>query len=116
MYHPTILHRDPRHVHPMVTRRAAWILRPVDHLMLSAAASPALSPVPSSVRSALADPNWRRAMGEEYEALLINHTWDLVPRPPGSNVVTGKWVFKHKLKADGTLDRYKARWVCRGFT
>jgi hypothetical protein len=36
--------------------------------------------------------------------------------PPGTIVVTGKWIFKHKLKADGTLDRYKARWVLRGFT
>jgi hypothetical protein len=40
----------------------------------------------------------------------------LVPRPQGSNVVTGKWVFTHKLRADGTLDHYKARWVLQGFT
>jgi hypothetical protein len=40
----------------------------------------------------------------------------LVPRPLGSNIVTGKWVFMHKLCADGTLDRYKACWVLRGFT
>jgi hypothetical protein len=52
----------------------------------------------------------------EYKALLSNSTWDLVPRPPGANVVTGKWIFKHKLKADHSLDRYKARWVLRGFT
>jgi len=31
-------------------------------------------------------------------------------------VVTGKWIFKHKFHADGTLDRYKARWVLCGFT
>jgi hypothetical protein len=53
---------------------------------------------------------------EEYEALLSNNTWDLVLRPPGANVVTGKWIFKRKLKPDGSLDRYKARWVLRGFT
>jgi len=53
---------------------------------------------------------------QEYDALLMNHTWDLVPRPPQSNVVSGKWVFKHKFKTDGTLERYKARWVLRGFT
>jgi hypothetical protein len=40
----------------------------------------------------------------------------LVPRPPGVNLVTGKWVFRHKFKSDGSLDRYKARWVLRGFT
>jgi histone deacetylase 1/2 len=55
-------------------------------------------------------------MEEEYAALLTNQTWELVPRPPGSNVVTGKWIWTHKCRADGTLDRYKARWVLRGFT
>jgi hypothetical protein len=40
----------------------------------------------------------------------------LVPRPPGSNVVTGKWIWTHKRRADGTFERYKARWVLRGFT
>jgi hypothetical protein len=55
-------------------------------------------------------------MEEEYAALLTNHTWDLVSCPPGTNVVTGKWLFRHKLTSDGSLDRYKARWVLRGFT
>jgi histone deacetylase 1/2 len=36
--------------------------------------------------------------------------------PPRANVVTGKWIFKHKMRSDGTLDRYKARWVLGGFT
>jgi hypothetical protein len=33
---------------------------------------------------------------------------------PEANVVIGKWIFKHKLKADGSLDRYKACWVLQG--
>jgi hypothetical protein len=55
-------------------------------------------------------------MVDEYGALLSNGTWELVARPRGSNVVTGKWVFTHKLRVDGSFDRYKAHWVLRGFT
>jgi elongation factor P hydroxylase len=74
------------------------------------------SPIPSSVRTALADPNWRAAMEDEYGALMSNGTWNLVPRPQGSNIVTDKWVFTHKFHVDGTFDHYKAHWVLRGFT
>jgi hypothetical protein len=54
-------------------------------------------------------------MQEEFDALQRNQTWELVVCPPRANVITGKWVFKHKLRSDGTLERYKARWVVRGF-
>jgi hypothetical protein len=70
----------------------------------------------ASVRDALADPNWRRAMGEEYGALLSNNTWELVQQPPNYNIITGKWIFRHKFNADGSLERYKACWVLCGFT
>ncbi|KAK1663214.1 hypothetical protein QYE76_051373 [Lolium multiflorum] len=54
-------------------------------------------------------------MHDEFDALQRNQTWTLVPRPPHANIITGKWVFKHKFHPDGTLDRHKARWVVRGF-
>jgi hypothetical protein len=55
-------------------------------------------------------------MEEEHAALMENHMWDLVPRSPRANMVSGKWIFKHKFLSDGSLERYKARWVLRGFT
>jgi hypothetical protein len=119
VYRPVAIHRNPKHVHPMVTRRAAGVLRPIDRLILAAdttSTPPDASPIPSSVRTTLADPHWRHTMEEEYAALLANHTWDLVPCPPGTNVVTSKWLFCHKLTSDGSLARYKARWVLQGFT
>jgi histone deacetylase 1/2 len=94
VYHPPVVHWDPGHLHPMVTRRAAGVLRPA--ALSAAAEEPGIFPVPSSVHAALADPHLRRAMEEEYVALLANQTWDLVPRPPGGNVVTGKWIWTHK--------------------
>ena len=88
MYHPPVIHRDPRHIHPMVTR---WMASQAATLSATEG-EPRISPVHSSVRDALADLLWRRAMEEEYAALLANQTWDLVPRPSGCNVVTDKWI------------------------
>jgi hypothetical protein len=54
VYHPPLLHRDPRHVHPMVTRHAAGTLRP--RVLAATTRDSQISPVPSSVRTALLDP------------------------------------------------------------
>ena len=97
----------------MVTRRKADIRVPTSRLNLHVST---LSPIPRTYRAALADPHWRSAMEEEFSALLANRTWELVPRPPGVNVVTGKWIFKHKFQSDGSLDRDKARGVLHSFT
>jgi hypothetical protein len=99
--------------HGMRTRGKSGFTQPVDRLNLHAGT---LSPIPTSIRTALTDPQWRAAMQAEFDALQANDTWELVPRPPGINLVTGKWIFRHKFFANGSLDRYKARWVLRGFT
>jgi hypothetical protein len=58
---------------------------------------------------------WLDAMRAEYDALLSNKTWTLCPRPSHKKVVRNKWVFKLKQKSDGSIDRYKARLVSKGF-
>jgi hypothetical protein len=95
----------------MVTRAKDSFQLHHDQLTLVATASSSpTSTILTSVYAALADLNWCVAM-EEYGALMSNGTWELIPRPRGSNVVTGKWVFTHKFLSDGTFDRYKACWV-----
>lgn len=54
-------------------------------------------------------------MQEEYMALQRNKTWHLVENKKGNNIIDCKWVFKVKKKSDGTIDRYKARLVLKGF-
>jgi hypothetical protein len=54
-------------------------------------------------------------MEEEYGALMNNHTWHLVPRGSHRNIIDCKWVYRIKRRSDGSIDRYKARIVAKGF-
>lgn len=58
---------------------------------------------------------WEHAMAEEIESLSKNETWKLVRRPESQKVIDNKWVFKVKKNPNGSIDRYKARLVVRGF-
>jgi hypothetical protein len=60
--------------------------------------------------------HWRYAKDDEYDALVEAKTWHLVKVTDSKNVISGKWVFKIKLNEDGSISRYKARWVARGFS
>jgi hypothetical protein len=61
------------------------------------------------------NPLWEATMQEEYDSLLENQTWDLVPLPPGRKLVRCKWVYRTKREADGQVRRYKERLVAKGF-
>jgi len=74
---------------------------------------------PQNIEEALTCENskeWECAMQEEYNCLMVNNTWTLVPLPHGRKPVSCKWVFKIKQGVNGEVERYKARLVPRGFT
>ncbi|KAL8133051.1 hypothetical protein AgCh_008493 [Apium graveolens] len=70
---------------------------------------------PLSYKEAANNPVWIAAMQKELEALHTNNTWDLVPLPANKKPIGSKWVFKVKLKSDGSLERCKARLVAKGY-
>ncbi|GKD60170.1 putative RNA-directed DNA polymerase [Tanacetum coccineum] len=70
---------------------------------------------PTSFTVANNSPEWCQAMKEEYDALVKNGTWSLVPHTSNTNVVDGKWVYRLKQDKNGAITCYKARFVAKGF-
>ena len=60
-------------------------------------------------------PLWKEAINSEVESILQNRTWELVDLPPSCKPLGYKWIFKRKMKANGSIDKYKARLVVKGF-
>ena len=55
-------------------------------------------------------------MDAEIVALVSNNTWTLTPLPSNKMAIGCKWVYRVKYKADGSVERYKARLIAKGFT
>ena len=60
-------------------------------------------------------PLWKEAIKSEIDSILHNHTWELVDLPLSSKPLGYKWILKKKMKADGTIDKFKARLVIKGY-
>ncbi|KAK4267386.1 hypothetical protein QN277_024172 [Acacia crassicarpa] len=60
-------------------------------------------------------PFWEKTINGEVESILSNHTWKLVDFPPGNKPLRTKWIFKKKMKAGVTIEKYKARLVVKGY-
>jgi hypothetical protein len=56
------------------------------------------------------------AMTEEYQSIMKNDVWEVVPRPKNKDVVSSKWIYKIKHGADGSIEKHKAIFVDRGFS
>ena len=73
---------------------------------------------PQSFQEAVNSPKgplWKEAIKSKIDSILQNHTWELVDLLSGSKPLGYKWIFKKKIKADGTIDKFKARLVIKGY-
>ena len=68
------------------------------------------APMSSSVSS-----YWKKVVNSEIESILNNHTWELTDLPRGNKPLWLKWIFKRKMKPDGTTDKHKARIIVKGY-
>ncbi|MDR3401435.1 MAG: reverse transcriptase domain-containing protein [Chthoniobacter sp.] len=72
--------------------------------------------VPRSYTEAMQSPEWRAAIASELASHASNGTWKFARLPPGAKAIGSKYVFKIKLAADGTIERYKVRLTAQGFS
>lgn len=74
---------------------------------------------PKTYAQAMLSPNadqWRAACNKEIDMFKKKEVWHLVQRPVDKNVIKGRWVFKVKLKEDGSIYKYKAQYVAKGYS
>eukprot|EP00253_Pinus_taeda_P001501 PITA_01501 len=63
-----------------------------------------------------AQPVWVDVMVEEYDSIVRNNVWDVVPRREDTSVVSSRWIYKIKQAANGSVEKHKAIFVARGFS
>ena len=71
---------------------------------------------PKTVKDALEDVDWSKAMKEEIKQIEKNKTWTLVPRLEDKNVIGTKWVYRNKLDKNVEVTRSKTRLVYKGYS
>ena len=103
--HPSLL--------DMITRSKHDILK-LNPKYTSHALSVSFFPFPKNLIHTLRDTNWKQALKEEFDALVENNTWDLVPQPSNVNVIRSLWSFWVKTKSNGSFEHYKVHLVGGG--
>ncbi|KAL5567379.1 hypothetical protein UlMin_030543 [Ulmus minor] len=112
---PNPLEPHPLPTHSMTTQAKNHIHKPITKLNLHTQLSTSTNIEPTTVTKAIKDPKWRHVMSDEYDALVRNGTWELVPPTLSQNIVRCKWIFRIKRNSDGSIDRFKAHSVAKGF-
>ncbi|GKC24792.1 zinc finger, CCHC-type containing protein [Tanacetum coccineum] len=73
------------------------------------------SSVPRPSQRSLDVAFWEEAINDEMNSIMGNNTWVLADLSTGCKPLGCKWIFKRKLKVDGTIERFKARRFIQGF-
>ena len=68
---------------------------------------------PTNYEQAAQKKEWVEAMTKEYQSIMKNDVWDIVPKPENESVVSSKWIYKIKHAIDGSIEKYKAGFVAR---
>ena len=55
-------------------------------------------------------------MVKEYDSIVKNSAWEIVPKSVGKSVVGSRWIYKVNKATDGSVEKYKARFFARGFS
>jgi hypothetical protein len=71
---------------------------------------------PSNFEEASYQQVWQDTMVEVYSSIMRNDVWDIVPRPKGKSIVSSRWLYKINHVADGSIEKFKERFVVRGFS
>lgn len=100
-------------MHLMITRSKSKIFKP--KIYLAHKELQRVENLPTDVRNALSSKVWRKAMKEEYRALINNNAWELVKLETTMKVIGNKWVYKVKYNPNGTVSRYKAILIAKGY-
>ncbi|KAK9912324.1 hypothetical protein M0R45_036192 [Rubus argutus] len=112
--------KPPIQPHTMQIRSKSRIYKPkaytATHPFHSTLLTTKIHPfVPKTFKQASKHSHWLHAMKTEIQALHHTNTWTFVPPNPSQNLVGCKWVFRVKHKQDGSVERYRARLVAKGF-
>eukprot|EP00252_Welwitschia_mirabilis_P018673 TRINITY_DN4156_c0_g1_i5.p1 TRINITY_DN4156_c0_g1~~TRINITY_DN4156_c0_g1_i5.p1 ORF type:complete len:1283 (+),score=262.04 TRINITY_DN4156_c0_g1_i5:125-3973(+) len=101
-----------------------WVRRSTRPIRPPARYSPSLNYIlytdagePESYQEAICSPDaskWMEAMNEEMESFERNHTWEVMPLPPGKRALKNRWIYRLKQETNGAK-RYRARMVVKGF-
>eukprot|EP00253_Pinus_taeda_P007481 PITA_07481 len=71
---------------------------------------------PSSFEEEVEKHVWVDAKVEEYESIVKNSVWEVIPRPANKLVVGSRQIFKVKHAANRSIENYKVRFVAKGFS